>query len=88
MIKGIVVVVCLSCITVNLYAEIKWIPIKPINENENSNATIKVSQLQPVNKLFENVKIFQRLLDAKSAPKVSNTDDKKNWYPIKDIQTH
>lgn len=73
-------------IAINLYsenAEKKWIPIQPINLNEKRKIDTNESKAQPSNKLMQNVKIFQQLLD-KSRGDLP-TEATKNWYSLDEM---
>lgn len=67
-------------LSVNVYGDVKWIPIEPIKINESSKQDINKSKLPPANKWIENVKVLQRLLD-KSKDDLT-TENKKNWYSL------
>lgn len=74
--------------SINLYAQINWIPIKSIDTDETTKQKSKPPQLKPGNNLIENVKVFQRLLDNKIDKEKSPTKTNKNWYAIKNIENN
>lgn len=72
----------LVSIAVNLSAqtyEKKWIPIKPINENEVSRLDSNKSNLQPGVRMIQNLTMIKNLLDHVSKDG-SNSEEKKSWY--------
>ncbi|MCK4874985.1 MAG: hypothetical protein KAS26_03965 [Sulfurimonas sp.] len=82
-----VVILFFLFITVNLYADKKWISIEPVSTTQNTKENvnkldIKPSQMQPINKLIRNAKIIKRLVDNKRDKEKSNEDSKKNWYSL------
>lgn len=79
--KAVAVTVCFTLVTVNVYADIKWIPIVPIHSPKNSKADSNISKPQPVNSLIEKVKGIQHLLDNKRQEPLP-TENKKNWYAL------
>ncbi|MCX6075676.1 MAG: hypothetical protein NTW78_02170 [Campylobacterales bacterium] len=71
--KAVIIILFFEVITLNLYAQIKWIPIEPIapiapiapiNMNEPSKRENNTSKMKPANQLLENVKTIQYLLDS------------------------
>lgn len=69
-------------ITVNLSAqtyEKKWIPIKPINENEGSRMDNNKSKLQPGAQMIQNLTMIKNLLDHVNKDGL-NSEEKKSWY--------
>jgi len=67
---------------VHLFAqtdEKKWIPIKPINENEISSTDSNKSKLQPGARMIQNLTMIKNLLDHVNKDG-SNSDEKKSWY--------
>jgi len=79
--RAVAVVVCFVCATVNIYAEVKWIPIEPLPFNETPKHDSNRSTLHSPNPLLENIKIMRRLLDTTSKDDL-NAEDKKNWYSL------
>ncbi|MCK4973808.1 MAG: hypothetical protein KAR81_01025 [Sulfurimonas sp.] len=82
-----VIILFFLFITVNLYADKKWISIEPVSTTQNTKENvnkldIKPSQMQPINKLIRNAKIIKRLVDNKRDKEKSNEDSKKNWYSL------
>lgn len=62
--KSITLTLVLLVISTNLFsAEKKWIPIEPIDLHEKRRIDTNVSKPQAGNKLLQNVKIIQQLLD-------------------------
>lgn len=86
MMKAAVAVLCFVFVNINLYADIKWIPIEPINSNENSKQKLKLPQLPAKNNLLENVKVIQQLLDNTTDKEELNMDSGPNWYPLDNVQ--
>ena len=77
--KTTLIIYCLVFVSINLYAQVNWIPIDSVKKNENT---------KPVNKLFENLKIIQHLIDNKNDKKEVQLENKKKWYTIKNIQNN
>ena len=82
-----VIILFFLFITVNLYADKKWISIEPVSTTQNtkqesSKLDIKQSQMQPINKLIRNATIIRRLVDNKRDKEKLNEDSKKNWYSL------
>ena len=78
-----VIILFFLFITVDLYADKKWISIEPISTTQNTKEDvnkldIKSSQMQPINKLIRNAKIIKRLVDNKRDKEKLNEDSKKN----------
>lgn len=72
----------LLSMAVNLSAqtdEKKWIPIKPMNENEVSRMDSNKSKLQSGTRMIQNLTMIKNLLDHVSKDG-SNPDEKKSWY--------
>ena len=82
-----VIILFFLFITVNLYADKKWISIEPVSTTQNTKENvnkldIKPSQMQPINKLIKNATIIKRLVDNKRDKEKLNEDSKKNWYSL------
>ncbi|EDZ62057.1 hypothetical protein SMGD1_0183 [Sulfurimonas gotlandica GD1] len=76
-----------------LDAEIKWIPIEPIELKKSSEPNIRISdkqirEFQPVKKIVENAKVIHQLLDNKHNEEKKKSDTKKNWYIIKNMENN
>lgn len=81
--KILMILLSFIFIVINLYGEIKWIPIEPIKPivyNENTQIENNVSAVKSKNQLFENVKAIQQLLDNTK----DNEEDEKDWYPLQE----
>lgn len=85
MIKVVAVIVSFAWITTDGCADIKWIPIEPINAHEKSKPDINKSTPQPPKTLFENLKRVQQLLDKRSKGDL-NPEKSKNWYAIDEME--
>ncbi len=80
--KAVGVLSILLLITADLSAqtyEKKWIPIKPMNENEVSRLDSNKSKLQPGTRMIQNLTMIKNLLDHVSKDG-SNSEEKKSWY--------
>jgi len=80
--KAVRALFLLFSITVCLFAqtyEKKWIPIKPINENEGSRMDSNKSKLQPGAQIIQNLTMIKNMLDHVSKDG-SNSEEKKSWY--------
>lgn len=86
MMKVALILFCLTFITINLHADVKWIPIEPINSNENTKPKNKLPQPPPANNLLENVKIIQQLLDNTTDKEELNMDSEPNWFLLDNAQ--
>jgi hypothetical protein len=86
MMKVAMALFCFILVTINLHADVKWIPIDPIRTDENAKVKNKLPQLVPVNNLIENVKIIQQLLDNTTDKEELNIDSGPNWYPLDNTQ--
>ncbi|MFA6192347.1 MAG: hypothetical protein WC665_08350 [Sulfurimonas sp.] len=71
--KAVIIILFFKFITLNLYADIKWIPIEPIapiapitpvNMNQSSKLESNSSKVKPANQLLDNIKTIQYLLDS------------------------
>ncbi|MFA6136795.1 MAG: hypothetical protein WC667_01790 [Sulfurimonas sp.] len=68
--KAVIIILFFKFITLNLYADIKWIPIEPIapitpiNMNEADKPESNISKTKPANQLLDNIKTIQYLLDS------------------------
>lgn len=82
--KTTTIPLCFIFLTVNASADVKWIPIEPIKTEQTTKQDTNVSQLQPMNKMLDNLKIIQHLLDKKDDEE-ENLDEEsdKNWYNLK-----
>jgi hypothetical protein len=70
--KAVIIILFFKFITLNLYADIKWIPIEPIapiapiitaNINQSGKPDSNLSKIKPANQLLDNLKTIQYLLD-------------------------
>ncbi|MFZ3052046.1 MAG: hypothetical protein WA099_01455 [Sulfuricurvum sp.] len=69
------------------YADVKWIPIKPINTNESFKQAMNKSKSQPNNKTLENAQVILNLLEHANKVNVK-TESKKNWYSLDDMENN
>ena len=86
--KNTIILFCLFFATIQAFADIKWIPIEPIKTEQTTKKEANLSQLQPVNKMLDNLKIIQHLLDKKSDVEDLDEDSDKNWYNLEDTQNN
>jgi len=80
--KAVGVLSILLLITADLSSqtyEKKWIPIKPMNENEILRPDSNKSKLQPGTRMIQNLTMIKNLLDHVSKDG-SNSEEKKSWY--------
>jgi len=84
--KIISLTLLISFLTINLYADTKWIPIETINKTQTSKSNTKIgvdlSQIEPINKIMKNAKIIKQLIDATNK-KNEPTNNMKNWFVLK-----
>jgi hypothetical protein len=80
MVKAIAVMMYIALISTDIHADKKWIPIEPIPSGEKTKADFNASKLPSHNKLMQNVKIIQQLLDKSRGDTVSEST--KNWYSL------
>ncbi|MFA6197172.1 MAG: hypothetical protein WC656_11090 [Sulfurimonas sp.] len=73
---------------INAFADVKWIPIEPIKTEQTAKRDDNLSQLQPMNKMLDNLKIIQHLLDKKSDMEDLDEDSDKNWYNLEDVENN
>lgn len=78
--KNIIVVVYFVFLTAGAYADARWIAIEPIKPIENSRVDKNTTAQKPINKLIENAKIIQYLLDKGADKEDSDKENGKNWY--------
>ena len=78
--KNIIVMVCCIFFSVDICADAKWIPIEPIKPIENYRQDKNTSSQKPVNRLIENAKVIQYLLDKGTDKEKSDKENSKNWY--------
>lgn len=78
--KNIIVTMCCIFLITNVYADVKWIPIEPIKPVQNYKSDKNISSQKPINKLIENAKVIQYLLDKGTSKESSNKENSKNWY--------
>lgn len=83
--KSIPLTLVLLVISTNLFStEKKWIPIEPIDLHEKRKIDTNVSKPQAGNKLLQNVKIIQQLLDKSRA---NPTDEPvKSWFSLDETE--
>jgi hypothetical protein len=80
-------VLLVSFIATVSYADVKWIPIKPINTNESFKQDLNKSKAQLNNKALENAQVILNLLEHANKVNVK-TENKKNWYNLDDMENN
>lgn len=79
------IAILLASITVNLYADKKWIPLEPINkaksQKKSTKSDTRLSQFQPIAKLVQNAVVIKQLLDG-SKREEKTLNNAKNWYKL------
>ena len=71
---------------IEIYADVKWIPMDVDKVAENKTEIVQLPQLKSVTKFIDNVKVIKNLLDSKSTEDLDYIDGRKEWYVIENVQ--
>lgn len=80
-------VITLLLMSVQVYAQAKWINIESANTTPKEQKNIQNISSQPIKNIVKNVKIIQSLLDKTGQNKKPDKQE-KNWYIIKRIDNN
>ena len=72
-------------LNLNLLADKNWIDIEPLNKKTSKQTSetidINLSQIQPLNKMLQNAKVIQQVMDTTTREKKKYKTE-KNWFVI------
>lgn len=72
-------------LNLNLLADKNWIDIEPLNKKTSNQTSeildINLSQIQPLNKMLQNAKVIQQVMDTTTREKKKYKTE-KNWFVI------
>lgn len=70
-------------LSINLYAEVKWIPLEPIKSKQTTKTNTQLQELQPVKNMLKKAVAVKHLLDKEGVKDETNEHNTKNWFIIK-----
>ena len=83
--KTIPLILLLTFLIVNLYANKNWIEIEPINitiiVKSNTRLDINLSKIEPINKMMKKATIIKELIDATNK-KAKPSSNEKKWFVV------
>ena len=73
--------ICISLISTAANADAKWIPLKPLYEDNARQSDLNKTILRPKNSIIDNLDTMRKLLDKRGGNEPVNSDHKA-WFSI------
>ena len=70
-------------LSINLYADSKWIPLEPLKSKQINKPNTQLQELQPVRNMLKKAVAVKHLLDTQGVKDETNEQSEKNWFTIK-----